>query len=124
MARAGAAEVLAVDIDLFALAAIRLNAAANGLAVAVTAEDVLARPPEGFEVVLAGDVCYERPMAEAVIAWLRARAAAGATVIIGDPGRNYLPRTGLTALARHLVPTVSDVEDTEAKSTTVWRVEA
>ena len=123
-ARAGAAEVLAVDIDLFALAAIRLNAAANGLAVAVTAEDVLARPPEGFEVVLAGDVCYERPMAEAVIAWLRARAAAGATVIIGDPGRNYLPRTGLTALARHLVPTVSDVEDTEAKSTTVWRVEA
>ena len=123
-ARAGATAVTAVDIDPFALAAIRLNAAANGLAVTTSREDVLAGPPVGVDVILAGDVCYERPMAEAVIAWLRRAAAAGCLVIIGDPGRTYLPRTGLTALARHLIPTLSDVEDTEAKSTTVWRVEA
>ena len=123
-ARAGATSVTAVDIDPFALAAIRRNAAANGLAVATSGEDVLAEPPTGIDVILAGDVCYERPMAEAVIAWLRRAAAAGILVIIGDPGRSYLPRTGLTALARHLIPTLSDVEDAETKSTTVWRVEA
>ena len=123
-ARAGAASVTAVDIDPFALAAIRLNAAANGLEVAVSSDNVVGRPPGGTDVVLAGDVCYERPMAEAVIAWLRTEAAAGSCVIIGDPGRSYLPRTGLTALARHMIPTISDVEDVEVKSTTVWRVEA
>ncbi len=123
-ARAGAASVTAVDIDLFALAAIRLNAAANGLEIAVSGENVVGRPPGGTDVVLAGDVCYERPMAEAVMAWLRAEAAAGTCVIIGDPGRSYLPRTGLTALARHMIPTISDVEDVDIKSTTVWRVES
>jgi len=123
-ARAGAAGVTAVDIDSFALSAIRLNAALNGLAVAVSDADVVGRPLPGVDLVLAGDVCYERPMAEAVIAWLRGLARAGVTVIIGDPGRSYLPRAGLTALARHVVPTISDVEDAESKATTVWRVEA
>ena len=122
-ARAGAAAVTAVDIDSFALSAIRLNAAGNGLALAVSSEDVVGRPLPGVDVVLAGDVCYERAMAEAVIGWLRALAGAGKTVIIGDPGRSYLPRTGLTALARHVVPTISDVEDCDSKATTVWRVE-
>ena len=122
-ARAGAAAVTAVDIDPFARTAIRLNAAANGLTVAVSGENVVGQGPCGAEVILAGDVCYERPMAEAVIAWLRAEVAGGAMVILGDPGRSYLPRTGLTALARHLIPTVSDVEDTDVKSTTVWKLE-
>jgi predicted nicotinamide N-methyase len=128
-ARAGAQAVTAVDIDPFACAAITLNAelnrpALNGVPVTARAEDVVGRPLPGIGVVLAGDVCYERPMAGAVIPWLRGLAASGVTVIIGDPGRSYLPRTGLTALARHLVPTISDVEDTDAKATTVWRVEA
>ena len=123
-ARTGAVAVTAVDIDPFALAAIRLNAALNGLTVMLSRDDVVGRSLPGVEVVLAGDVCYERPMAEAVIAWLRALARAGTTVIIGDPGRSYLPRTGLTALARHVIPTISDVEDTDSKATTVWRVEA
>ena len=123
-ARAGASEVTAVDIDPFACAAISLNAAANGLAVAVSDRNVLDGRLCGAEVVLAGDVCYERPMAEAVIGWLRREAAGGALVVIGDPGRSYLPRTGLTARARHVIPTISDVEDVAVKTTTVWRVEA
>lgn len=120
---AGAARVVAVDIDSFALSAIRLNAALNGVAVEVSDENVVGQPLPEVDLVLAGDVCYERPMAEAVIAWLRALAGAGKTVIIGDPGRSYLPRAGLTALGRHLIPTISDVEDADSKATTVWRVE-
>lgn len=125
-ARAGADSVLAVDIDSFALSAIRLNAAVNEVSqrIEVSDDNVVGQPLPDVDVVLAGDVCYERPMAEAVIAWLRALAAAGKTVIIGDPGRSYLPRTGLTALARYVVPTISDVEDTDSKATIVWRVEA
>ncbi|MEI8396943.1 MAG: 50S ribosomal protein L11 methyltransferase [Rhodospirillaceae bacterium] len=122
-ARAGAAEVTAVEIDSFALAAIRLNATLNNVTVALTGDNVIGHPLPQVDVILAGDVCYERPMAEAVMAWLRTLAAAGKTVIIGDPGRSYLPRTGLTALARYVIPTISDVEDTDSKATTVWRVE-
>jgi predicted nicotinamide N-methyase len=128
-ARAGAAAVTAVEIDPFARAAILLNIALNDAALSggtidTRLENMVGRPLPGIQVVLAGDVCYERPMAEAVIAWFRGLSRAGVTVIIGDPGRSYLPRTGLTALARHMVPTLSDVEDTDRKATTVWRVEA
>ncbi len=130
-ARAGAAAVIAVDIDPFARAAIALNAVLNAdsmpdgrpARITVATEDPMGRPVPGVDLVLAGDVCYERPMAEAVICWLRTLAGAGLTVIIGDPGRSYLPRTGLTALAHHLVPTLLDIEDTDARATTVWRVE-
>ncbi len=131
-ARAGARAVTAVDIDPFALTAIGLNTTLNRdsmpagaeAIITVSGEDVVGRTLAGVEVVLAGDVCYERPMAESVMRWLRTLAGAGLTVIIGDPGRSYLPRTGLTALARHLVPTLADIEDAEFKATTVWRVEA
>ncbi len=130
-ARAGASAVTAVEIDPFAGAAIRLNAALNadsmpaGAAATITVslDTVVGQPLPGVDVVLAGDVCYERPMAESVIRWLRTLAGSGLTVIIGDPGRSYLPRTGLTALAHHMVPTLTDIEDATAKATTVWRVE-
>jgi predicted nicotinamide N-methyase len=121
-AKAGAALVLAAEIDPMAATAIRLNAAANGVSVEVADEDIVGRAMPGFDLVLAGDVCYERPMAERVTGWLRGLAGAGATVLMGDPGRAYLPKDGLEFVARHAVPTPLDLEDREVRETTVWRV--
>ncbi|HYN37742.1 MAG TPA: methyltransferase, partial [Rhodospirillales bacterium] len=126
-ARAGA-DATANDIDPLALRAIALNAALNGVAVAVSQDDLLDAPPAdggepGRRVVLAGDVCYQRPMAERCIAWLRRHAAAGSEVLLADPGRSYLPTTGLIPLARYAVPTSRDLEDREIRECTVWRVQ-
>ncbi|HSK41621.1 MAG TPA: 50S ribosomal protein L11 methyltransferase, partial [Arenibaculum sp.] len=121
-ARAGAARVLANEIDPFAMAAIGLNAALNGVDVEIAAGDIMGRPQPGIDLVLAGDVCYERPMAERATRWLRSLAAAGATVLLGDPGRSYLPQTGLEAVGRHAVPTSMELEDREVRETTVWRL--
>jgi predicted nicotinamide N-methyase len=118
-ARAGAAEVLANDIDAFALAAIALNAEANGVTVTLLGEDVIGA--NDWDVVLAGDVCYEREMAAQVTTWLAALAAAGTTVLLGDPGRNYLAKDGLEKLAEYAVPTTRALEDTEVRRTAVWR---
>jgi predicted nicotinamide N-methyase len=119
-AKAGATRVEAVDIDAFALAAIGLNAAANGVAIAATQEDLVGRDG-GWDVVLAGDVCYERDMAEAVSDWLAGLTLRGAIVLIGDPGRAYLPRGRLESLATYQIATTRDLEDAEVKRTCVWR---
>lgn len=119
--KAGATHVVANEVDDFALAAINLNAAANGVAVDVVAGDVVGKRLEA-EVILAGDVCYERDMAARVIDWLGAHAARGATVLIGDPGRAYLPKERLTALARYDVPVTRELEDAEIKRSAVWRL--
>lgn len=121
-AKAGASGVAAAEIDDFAVAAIGLNARANGVTLDVLRDDIVGRPLPGIDVVLAGDVCYERPMAERVIAWLRGLARGGTLVILGDPGRAYLPKSGLEALARFAVPTSLDLEDREVRDTTVWRL--
>jgi predicted nicotinamide N-methyase len=118
--KAGAASVLAADIDVFCEAAIGLNATANGVEVAFTQVDLLDAPPPATDVLLAGDICYERPMAEAVMAWLAQGRAAGATVLIGDPGRTYFPKDGLTKLAEYQVPTTRELEDMAVKRTSVW----
>ncbi|HRD27959.1 MAG TPA: methyltransferase [Caulobacter sp.] len=119
--KAGAASALAADIDVFCEAAVALNAAANGVVVDFTDLDLLDAPaPDWAEVILAGDICYEKPLAERVIAWLTAARAAGKTVLIGDPGRTYFPRTGLTLLAEYQVPTTRELEDMEVKRTRVW----
>ena len=119
--KAGAADVLAADIDPFCGAALSLNAEANSVAVAFTDKDLLeTAPPAWAEVILAGDICYEKPLAARVIAWLGAARAAGATVLIGDPGRSYFPRTGLDKLAEYQVPTTRELEDMEVKKTAVW----
>ncbi|HZH27620.1 MAG TPA: 50S ribosomal protein L11 methyltransferase [Azospirillaceae bacterium] len=123
-AKAGAARVVANEIDRFASAAIRLNAAANGVDVEVLAEDVVGRPLPDFDLVLCGDVCYERPMADRVIPWLYALTAAGAEVLLGDPGRAYLPKDGLETLAEFVVPTSLDLEDRTQRSTRVYRIAA
>jgi predicted nicotinamide N-methyase len=122
--RAGAAHVLAADIDAFCGAALALNAKANGVAVDFTDRDLLDAPPPAVEVILAGDICYEKPLAEKVMAWLGAARAAGATVLIGDPGRSYFPREGLTKLAEYQVPTTRELEDMEVKKTAVWTLPA
>ena len=117
----GAAEVTASEIDPYALAAIRLNAALNGCAVQVTAEDQIGRDG-GWQVVLAGDVCYEKPMAEAAFAWLSELARGGTMVLLGDPGRAYLPKSGLEKRARYAVPTTRELEDSDLRNAVVWRV--
>jgi predicted nicotinamide N-methyase len=117
---AGARDVLAVDIDPFVEAAVALNAEANGLAVDVTVEDLLERPPPDVDVVLAGDVFYEQEMATAVGGWLHATAARGARVLVGDPGRHYLPQSGLTGLASYDVPTTRELEGVAVKRVKVF----
>jgi predicted nicotinamide N-methyase len=118
--RAGAASVLAADIDVFCEAAIGANAEVNGVAVAFTGVNLLDAPPPTADVLLAGDICYERPMAEAVMAWLAQGRAAGATVLIGDPGRTYFLKDGLVKLAEYQVPTTRELEDMAVKRTSVW----
>jgi predicted nicotinamide N-methyase len=120
--KAGAASVLAADIDGFCEAAVALNAAANGVAVAFTGANLLEAPPPPADVILAADICYEKPLAEAVMAWLAAARAAGTRVLIGDPGRSYFPKSGLEKLAEYQVPTTRDLEDAEVKRTAVWEL--
>lgn len=120
-ARAGAAHATANDLDALALAAIGLNAALNGVKVATTGDDLTAREA-AFDAILAGDVCYERPMAELVWPWLRKCAGRGALVLLADPGRAYLPKQGLVELARYSVPTTRELEDREERETVVYRV--
>lgn len=122
-AKAGAGEVIANEIDAFAIAAIALNAKANDVRVADVLEDLVGRD-DGWDTVLAGDVCYEREMATRVFDWLMQLAARGATVLIGDPGRTYLPKSGLDELAVYDVQTTRELEDREVRRTKVWRVSA
>lgn len=119
--RGGAASVLAADIDPLARAAIALNARANGVEVAVTGHDLLDEPPPAVDVVLAGDVSYEETMASRMHAWLRAAAAAGATVLLGDPGRRYLP-ADLVPVATYLVRTTREIEEAALKPSSVFEL--
>jgi predicted nicotinamide N-methyase len=122
-ARSGAASVTAAEIDPYAAAAIALNAALNGVAVAVEGDDLIGRDRDLWDVVLVGDMCYERPLAERLTSWLRDLARRGVSVLLGDPGRNYLPGSGLVEIARYHVPTSRELEDRESREGVVWRVE-
>jgi predicted nicotinamide N-methyase len=123
-ARSGAASVTANDIDLLSLVAARLNAQANGLAFEVSDDDWLASPDRapGADVVIAGDVCYEREMSARALAWLRSHANAGRLVLLGDPGRNYFSAQGLEELARYEIPTSLQLENRGMRETVVWKV--
>jgi predicted nicotinamide N-methyase len=120
-AKAGARSVVAAEIDRFAAAAIALNAGLNDVVLPVTLEDVVGSAGP-WDLVLAGDVCYERPMAERVTAWLRGLVERGIEVMIGDPGRSYLPRSGLQQVTCHRVPTSLELEDRMERETAVWRL--
>jgi predicted nicotinamide N-methyase len=119
-AKAGAAKVLAADIDRFAAAAIALNAEENGVRVDITTDDVIGRDG-GWDAILVGDMCYERPLAERLTAWLDERARAGALVLMGDPGRTYFPKSGIERLATYQVQTTRELEDREVRETSVYR---
>jgi predicted nicotinamide N-methyase len=119
--KAGAARTLAADIDVFCEPAVELNAKVNDVTVDFTGHDLLDDPPPAWaEVILAGDICYEKPLADRVLAWLGAAKADGKTVLIGDPGRSYFPREGLVKLAEYQVRTTRELEDMEVKKTAVW----
>ncbi|MEL6063897.1 MULTISPECIES: class I SAM-dependent methyltransferase [unclassified Methylobacterium] len=122
-AKAGARHVTASDLDPFAMAAIRLNAAANGVAGAIepVSGNLLETQP-AVDLILAADVFYERDLAEAVTAWLFGLQARGVQVLIGDPGRTYLPRERLECLATYTVPVSRSLEDAEIKRSHVWRL--
>ncbi len=119
--KAGAGNVRASDIDRLALAAVALNAAANDVAIETTPDDLLERPPAAADVLLVGDLFYERALAERVLAYIEAAAAQGVPALVGDPKRNYFPTDRFAALAEYQVPVTRDLEDAEIKRTAVWR---
>lgn len=118
--KAGAAEVVAADIDPFCATAVRLNAAANDVQVMFDGRDLIDMY-DNFDVLLAGDVFYDKPFAERLTPWFSRLSERGTTVLVGDPGRSYLPRHRLEKLAEYEVPVTRALEDAEVKRTTVWR---
>ncbi len=124
--RAGARGVRSIDIDPLAEAATRLNARANGVAIAFSRRDCLDDPPPmDADLILAGDVCYEDTFARRALAWLRGAVTAGIPVLLGDPGRRYLPGSGgaLRRVADYEVHTTRELEPEAIRTGTVWAVE-
>ncbi|MBV9279884.1 MAG: methyltransferase [Chloroflexi bacterium] len=118
--KAGAAHALAADVDPFSREAVALNARANGVSVTVSARDLLDADPPDTGLILAGDVCYEKPLAERVLNWLKRARRSGVRVLLGDPGRPYFAREGLIRLADYHVPTTRELEDRPIKQTGVF----
>ena len=120
--RAGAATATGVDIDPLSAAAIELNARANSVRVSAIRADVLDEEPPNADVILAGDTWYEAGLAERVLPWLRRARDAGIDVLIGDPGRRYLPTDALVELASYDVRTTTELEDLALKRASVYRL--
>lgn len=118
--KAGAATAEASDIDPLARIAIAMNAAANSVRVRTVAADLIGAD-RGWDVVLVGDAFYEKPLADRLPPWLSRLANRGATVLVGDPGRAYLPLSGLEVCSTYEVPVTRALEDAEVKKTRVWR---
>jgi predicted nicotinamide N-methyase len=118
--KAGAASVLAADIDPWSQTALAMNAALNGVEIAQTSADIVGRDIAG-DVILAGDVFYDQSFASSLIPWFTRLAGEGKTVLVGDPGRAYCPKDRLEKLAVHEVPVTRALEDSEVKRTTVWK---
>ena len=117
---AGAAEATGADIDVFAAAAIELNARANRCRVTVVRRDVLDEEPPEVDVILAGDCWYDAGLAGRVLPWLRRARERGIDVLVGDPGRRYLPTDELVELASYEVRTTTELEDLELKQGRVY----
>lgn len=120
-AKLGASSVLCLDIDPMAAEAAALNAAANGVELSAETADVTTLAPRGG-LILAGDICYEGPMAGAMLAWLRSCAEAGAEVMLGDPGRHYLDAAGMECVGRYLLPSSRELEAGDESICSVYRL--
>lgn len=120
--KAGALSAIATDIDAFAIAAIGLNAAANGVEVSASTDDVLGGGVPAADLIIVGDIFYERTLAERALAWLTRCQQHGIAILIGDPGRSYCPKDRLLAIAEYSVPVTRELEDSVIKRTTVWRL--
>lgn len=122
-AKAGAAQVIANDIDPYCAAAVALNTELNGVTVAFRGGDLLNGPVPDADVFLAGDICYEKSMSAAMLTFFRRAGALGAEIYIGDPHRSYFPKEGLRRCADYTIVTTADIEDSGIKPATVWRLE-
>jgi predicted nicotinamide N-methyase len=118
--KAGAATVVAADIDEFAAAAMQINSDLNFVTLDITSQNLLDTPPPLVDVILVGDLFYEKSVAEKCFAWLQQSNAQ--TILIGDPGRSYLPQDKLVKIASYAVPVSRDLEDAEIKQTSVWKL--
>jgi predicted nicotinamide N-methyase len=119
---AGAAEVVGTDLSPFCEVVFPMNAALNHVEAEIRIEDLLGTAAEGFEVVLAGDVFYEKPLAERSLAWFQVLARRGTTVLVGDPGRLYSPRLGVIDRGQHDVPVSPEIESRDVMRTWVLEV--
>lgn len=119
-ARSGASHVTGADVDPFCETAVRLNAAANNVEISFDGRDLIGEPVD-FDVLLAGDVFYDKAFADRLVPWFSDLVKRGTAVLVGDPGRSYLPRERLEKLAEYQVPVTRALEDAEVKRTTVWR---
>ena len=118
--KAGASHGLCADIDDFCAAAVALNAEVNGVILDFTDRNLLDAPPPAVDVILAGDISYEKPLAGRVRAWLAEAHARGAVVLLGDPRRSYFATEGLKPLAEYQIETTRELEDFAVKRTGVW----
>ena len=119
--KAGANVALASETDRLARAAIEANARENDVTLATTGDDLIGTD-RNWDIVLAGDVFYEKPLADPLLPWLETLARRGATVLVGDPGRSYFPKDRFVERARYQVPVTRALEDSEIKNTGVWRL--
>jgi predicted nicotinamide N-methyase len=115
-------QITAADIDAFATAVVEMNAKLNGVTLNIRCEDLLVQAPPELDVILVGDLFYEKTLAECCLAWLRLAQVRGSKILIGDPGRSYLPKGQLEKLAEYNVPVTRDLEDAEIKRTAVWQL--
>ncbi|MBN9259582.1 MAG: methyltransferase [Hyphomicrobium sp.] len=121
-AKADAGKVTAADIDALAVAAMGLNATANGVEIAATTDDWLSGAAPSGDIVLVGDLFYERPLAERVMAFVRQQAEKGSLVLVGDPRRSYFPTDDFAPVAHYEVPVTRELEDAEIKRAAVWQL--
>ena len=122
--KSGAASVLCNDIDPYCQAAVALNAGLNAVGLEFTGNDLLDGDLPNVDIILAGDICYEKSMTEAMLSYFRRAVQQGIEVYIGDPHRSYFPKTGLTRVADYDILTNADIEDAGCKPASVWKLNA